>query len=129
MKNKKPPVALISVLVISFLGLAIGGPKFAFYNKSQEDQQKQIHQEEEDRERAKVNEEKKELKVDSSAELEKMKKTLAADKGPKAMQQAQKSQGDGRTAKTTVPTVIMPDDVVRKPTLNPTSPVGQWYDK
>lgn len=129
MKKKKPPVALISVLVISFLGLAIGGPKFAFYNKSMEEQQTQIHQEEEERERAKVNDQKKELTVDASAEVKKMKDTLAKDMGPKAAQQAQKSPGDGRTAKTTVPTVIMPDDTVRKPTLNPTTPIGQWYDK
>ncbi len=129
MKRKKPPVALISVLVLAFLGLAIAGPGFAFYNKSQEEQQTLIHQQEEDRAKAAYAEATKNVKVDSSSEVDKMKKTLSSGK-PSVAQQASKSKAEGgRPTQATVPTVIMPDDTVRKPVKNPTTPVGQWYDK
>ena len=123
MKRKKPPIALISFLVISLVGLVIVGPAFAFFNKSGEDQMKQLQQEA--MERAKANASKPAENVNAKQEVGAMKDALKKESKPQTA--PQKPMDPSEHGKATVPTVIMPSDEVRKPTPNSASPSSQWY--
>ena len=130
MKRKKPPIALVSVLILSLLGLVIAGPGFAFYNKSTADQMAQLQKEAEDRARAAQAEQMKTAKVDSTGELKKLQDNVSTVGTPQARSPMQMSSSDGgKTTKSAVPTVIMPNTDIQKPKPNPTAPVGQWYHK
>jgi type II secretory pathway pseudopilin PulG len=127
MKRKKPPVALISVLVVAVLGLAIVSKGFSFYNQSPEEQQKQLQQEAMERAQANATPSKNDQKVDSTGEAKALKDSIKAGTPSTASIRA-KVPGQGGL-KTTVPTVVMPDETVQKPKPNTAAPSGQWYDK
>ena len=127
MKRKKPPIALISFLVISLLGLVIFSKTFGFYNLSSEDQQKEMQKQAEDRARAAQASAPAPVgKIDASKELAAMKNNLKSTVGDNKKPMERETSVESRKA--SVPTVIMPSDEVRKPTLNPSSPSSQWYD-
>ena len=126
MKRKKPPIALISFLVISVLGLLIFSKNFAFYNKTAEEQQAELQKQAQ--EAASANAIKPpEKKADASADVKQMK---AAMKGSQSSPQKGKPKdlksGDA-SDQAIMPTVIMPGDDVKKPTQNTSAPSSQWY--
>ena len=126
MKRKKPPIALISFLVISVLGLVIFSSRFAFYNKSAEEQQAEIQKQAQ--EAASANAIKPpERKADATADLNKMKDAMkqSASKAPAGVHKQMPVSDTPDSA--SQPTVVMPPDEVRKPVQNSTSPSSQWY--
>jgi type II secretory pathway pseudopilin PulG len=134
MKRKKPPIALISVMVVSMLGLVIAGKAFSFYNLSGEEQAKQLQQEAEDRARAAARAPENNEKIDSSRAMSDIKSKLQSppDKPSVAKQAGRVATDDqpgGKNFKTAVPTVIMPEESVYIPKPNSAAPTAQWYDK
>ncbi len=128
MKRKKPPIALVSVLILSLLGLVIAGPGFAFYNKSTADQMAQLQKEAEDRARAAQEDQKKTSKIDATGELDKLQKNVSTVGTPQAHSPMEMASSDGgKTTKSAIPTVIMPNTDIQKPKPNPTAPVSHWY--
>jgi hypothetical protein len=132
MKRKKPPIALISVMVVAALGLVISGKAFSFYNKTGQEQLDQLRQEAEERERAKVKMPTANEKGDSSKAVADMKAKMAEVGKPQIANQAamvaDDQQPGGRGFKTSVPTVIMPDQTIQKPKPNTAAPSPMWYD-
>lgn len=119
MKRKKPPVALISVLVCAALGLVIASGAWKFYNLSPEDQMKQRQEEEMARQRAamtKPDMSKVDAKAETQSLAERLKKTEKTAEAP-AEEMRHKS----------IPTVILPDPTAMKPVKNTSAPSSQWY--
>lgn len=130
MKRKKPPIALITVLVGSILGLVIAGKAFSFYNLSMEEQQKQLQQEAEDRARANpkvptsTN-----TKADGSKAVQDMKAKVKEYGTPQVAEPASMGVApDHKNYKTAVPTIVMPEEALQKPKPNSSAPIGQWYN-
>jgi hypothetical protein len=128
MKRKKPPIALISVLVVSILGLVIAGKAFSFYNLSMEEQQQQLQKEAEERARAAPPVVDNSAKKPDSAAVEAMKAKMKVGT-PRTAAAANAVDPSDRHFKTAVPTVIMPDEALQKPKPNSAAPTTQWYDK
>lgn len=132
MKRKKPPIMLISVLVVSVLGLAIAAKPFGNYSKSMQEQQALLEQEAKEREMAKARQEPpKDQKIDTSAAVKDMKEKMKEVGTPQLAQPQGRVAGDdsGKSFKTAVPTVVMPDEKVQRPKPNTSAPSTQWYDK
>jgi flagellar biosynthesis/type III secretory pathway M-ring protein FliF/YscJ len=132
MKRKKPPIMLVSVLVVSVLVLAITAKPFGNYSKSMQEQQALLEQEAKEREMAQARQDKpKDQKIDTSAAIKDMKDNLKTVGTPQLASPAGRVAGDdgGKNYKTAVPTVVMPDQEVQKPKPNTTAPSTQWYDK
>lgn len=124
MKRKKPPVALISTLVVSVLGLVIASGVWKFYTLSPEDQQKQLQQEAIARMQAQQKDQAPtDQKVNAAKEADALKKRIQASGAKTPMTDSEQL---ARLA--SVPTVIMPEEVVHKPVKNPATTSSQWYD-
>ncbi len=121
MKRKKPPVALISVLVCAALGLVIASGAWKFYNLSPEDQMKQRQEEEMARQRATMT--KPDMsQVNAKAEADSLANRL---KNTEKTSKADASPGEMRHKD--IPTVILPDPTTMKPVKNTQAPSSQWY--
>lgn len=130
MKRKKPPIALFSVMIVAILGLVIAGKGFAFYNLSPQEQSAQLQKEAEDKARASASQMQKEAKIDSSTEVEKMHAKLKESTGSRQPMMAKTDQlATNHSNRSSVPTVIMPDETISMPKPNTSAPTSQWYDK
>lgn len=124
MKRKKPPVALISTLVVSVLCLVIASGAWKFYTKTPEEQQQQLQQEAIDRARAQqANQQPSNQKINTGKEVDDLQKRLQAS-GAKTPS----TDSGEMMRKATMPTVVMPEQVIHKPTRNPGTTSSQWYD-
>jgi hypothetical protein len=123
MIRKKTPVALITVLIVAFVGLILSASKFGFYRKSKDEQIAEltsIMQKEEEAKRA--NEPATPVKVNASAETQKMKERLASsgNKGrPVGMEEENRMPA--------TPSVLKPENKVFMPVPNEASTSSQWY--
>jgi type II secretory pathway pseudopilin PulG len=126
MKRKKPPVALISFLVISLLGLVIFSKSFAFYNKTGEEQQQELQKQAQ--EAAQANAIKPpETKSDASAEVKHLKDAMKHSPNGTSVLKPTGPDGDMQPKHARQPTVLMPSEEIRKPTQNTSAPSSQWY--
>ena len=126
MKRKKPPIALISVLVVALLGIIIASPGFAFFNKSAEEQEKVLQQQAMDQAKAQAAKEPA-GKVDAPREVAAMKSALQKGSAtPKPSANKLDEHGE-QARKHETPSMVMPLDEVRKPRPNDNAPSSQWY--
>lgn len=130
MKRKKPPIALISVLVVSMLGLVIAGNSFSFYNKSGEEQFNLRQKEAMELAAAQARDKPVTKAPTSKDSVDELKKQMQVGT-PQVSGLANKVATDEneRAFKTAVPSVVMPDESVQKPKENPTSPKPQFWQK
>jgi cytoskeletal protein RodZ len=136
MKKKKPPVALLSVLVVAVLGLVISSQAFRFWNQTAEEQQKQLQQEAMDRNKAKPLTPDAE-KLDSKTQVAGLTDRLKEKEGKKdKMKDGTGAPGSPKQAAMSasaemaqVPSIVMPSTAVVKPVPNTAATSSQWYDK
>ncbi len=126
MKKRKPPIALMSVLVLSVLGLAIASGGWRFYGKTQQEQAEIQQQEAMDKARA--NSVNQKPSDNSKVDLDKEVGALTASAKGASQAKSAAAPADEHAPKTApVPTVVMPDERLTKPQKNPTAPSSQWY--
>lgn len=131
MKRKKPPIALISFLVVSILGLVIFSKSFAFFNLSQQDQMTQLQQEAEERAKSQTSPPPG-AKPDATREVNAMKSAMKLNT-KKELGKPESAPIPGRPGGApgggaTVPTVVLPSDIIQKPQPNTAATSSQWYD-
>ena len=124
MKKKKPPIIPITILVFAIFGLLVASVKWKFYSLSGEEQQQELQKQTMDAMKASAGTQPKDKTVDAS-------KDLAALKERTKDAAANKSKGGDMEPlmKNTQPSVVMPDETVRKPVKNSASTSSQWYDQ
>lgn len=128
MRRKKPPVALMTVLVVSVVGLFIASGSWSFYTKSTEDQMKQLQEEA----MKKAQNQMANTKPKAAASKEETKAAVAdfkksfTETGEGDLKPMRPGDKGGAGAPTR-PSVVMPDQQVYKPTKNPAAPSGQWW--
>ena len=123
MKKKKPPIIPITILVFAIFGLLIASVRWKFYSLSGEDQQKELQDQTMAQIKANAGTQPKDKKGDTSKELAALKERtkVAASTKPK-------SDDMEPMMKNTQPSVVMPDETVRKPVRNTATTSSQWYD-
>jgi hypothetical protein len=123
MMKRKPPVALITVLVVAVAGLVIAAKPFGIYSKSPEEQAKIMQKEMEDAMRAREQKDPDMKKVNTDAEAAKLRANLKIASGGPAKEGAEGDPED------TSPSVVLPEQVDYKPVPNEAATSSQWYDK
>jgi hypothetical protein len=125
MKRKKTPVALITFLVVTFLGLIIMSPKFGFYSKSGEEQFNEMKEQMMKEAQAKSNsKQEKPMDINANAEAKAMQERM---KKIGAQPQRPGTDADGEMRIPDQPSVLVPENKVYKPVPNEASTSSQWY--
>lgn len=123
MIKRKPPVALITVLVVAIAGLVIAAKPFGIYSKSPEEQAKIMQKEMEDAMRAREQKEPDMKKVNTDEEAKKLRENLKTTGGQK------RRTGPEGEDEDTSPSVVLPEQKDYKPVPNEAATSSQWYDK
>lgn len=123
MKQRKSPVALVTVAVLAGVGLVIAAKPFGRARLSMEEQMQIAQKEAQDAAMAKAAAESKTSKpaADVGAEA---KAAIASAKSGVAKRPGRPGKEEGPTD----PTILLPEDKVYKPVVNEASTSSQWYD-
>lgn len=124
MKQRKSPVALVTVAVLAGVGLVIAAKPFGRARLSMEEQMQLAQKEAQEAAQARAAAESKTSKpaTDVGAEA---KAAIASAKSGVAAKSARRPDEEERPAE---PTILLPEDKVYKPVVNEAATSSQWYD-
>jgi mannitol-specific phosphotransferase system IIBC component len=120
MKRKKTPVGLISVLVVSVVGLLIVSSQFAFYSRSQEEQMQEMQEKMQKEMAAKSGKQEAPKNVNVSKETQGLRDRLKKN----APKMRSPNMDDNMPDQ---PSVLKPENTVYVPVPNEAATSSQWY--